>query len=166
MKTLLLIASFLFIPCQDIQKQAESAVVKYIKSNADDVTGFEVVNFGKAEKFMLPFSSTNIGKLYFRLAEIPLAEAKDMHEKIESGDAINSKSNQDYVEENMARAKRYLNRYDSAEAKYKPINYGWKIFAKYRLKNRVGLIKLNEDTFYLDKKLKVVDRDTITVFIN
>ncbi|RYE02379.1 MAG: hypothetical protein EOP50_00115 [Sphingobacteriales bacterium] len=131
----------------DIQADVQKAVIAHIKENADDPRSYENVRFGKVEKFYTIYANTDQFHGGLAIAKSFLEDAK--RERAAGDDAAASRS--------LESAKKFMAILDSGAANYKPTLYGWKVYHKYRLKNDVGLLKLREDTFYLDKKLNVVD---------
>jgi len=129
----------LWIPGSDLQADVQKKVTAYIKDNADDPRGYQIVKFGKVEKFLTNYRMTNE---FAGLVEIGLWY-KDLNDP--------------------QKAFAILDTIAAHEKKFVPQQYGWKIYHKYRLKNSLGLLKLYEDTFFVNKRLSVILRDTISL---
>src|SRR5688572_8319170 len=71
----LVIFSFGFVP-SDLQQQVEAAVKKHIINNADDSSGFQVVQVGKVQKFMTEYYMTDEYKLRIDIAKNAVDLAK------------------------------------------------------------------------------------------
>jgi hypothetical protein len=161
-KIFLFVTVFLF---QDLQKQVEAAVKKHIVNNVDDPAGFEVVEFGKVEKFMTNVQMTPDGKRLWESYKKYIDISTELLKKYDrvSDDEEKAALLQD-SKMNMATAKKLKQQLDAEEAKYKPHQYGWQISVKYRVKDYEGKLRLRETYYYLDKKLKLIDPGTIVVY--
>jgi hypothetical protein len=151
----------------DLQSSAEQKVRKHIIDNASGAGSYQSLSFGKLEKYMLPFNKTNVGQSYLQSARVSLTMAKKGWEELMSpGWSSNKAALAGQVEELEKDVEKYMHQYDSAAKNYRPVQYGWKIFHKYKLKDDESIPQVYEDTFYLNKKLQVIDTDTITVVID
>ena len=153
----LLILSFaaLLFSFADLQTDVQKRVTTYVRENTDDPTGYQIVKFGAVQKFMTSYYMTDEARLYIELAKI----------RKELAVLAKDKGDIDAASKHITDVKNLLDTIAMNAAKYKPYQYGWKIYHKYRMKDYYGQLRMNEDTFFLDKKLKIIDRDTITIIL-
>jgi hypothetical protein len=165
MKFLLLISLLALSTPTDLQTDVQKIVKAYVIYHADDPRSYEAVAFGRVEKFMSTYSMTENANYYAALVNSYLDKLRQDTLDYNSTDDVAKRK---LIVEDMESHMKYVNEFTGELKKgikaFTPRQYGWKIYHKYWLNNGNGNLKLIKDTFYLDKKLTIVDRDTIEHF--
>ncbi|RYZ61455.1 MAG: hypothetical protein EOO14_05005 [Chitinophagaceae bacterium] len=147
MKKLTLIASaaFLFSCSSEPKDKVAESIKDYMNKNLNDAKSYEAVETSKPDSFYYSYFQTSEGQVA----------------KVEISTYVESNANPDDLlyEVFQDEKKKRDSILDIERKSYRW--YGWKVFHKYRAKNKFGAMVLQSDSFYLDKNFNVVNKDTI-----
>lgn len=154
--------SFAFTLQPDVQKKAQQAVSKYLKSMLPDAGMYQPIRWGKVDKVMTTYEMS----AYYKFGVQLLDQKKNQLSEVISFavDATNDEKKSEYTEE-ATKMKAEINKSEKElqdfRIKYKPIQFGWKIYHQFKAPNGRNIITEFGKLYYMDKTFNIVDMDTV-----
>jgi hypothetical protein len=151
-------ASIILFSCsKSLDKQAQSNIAEYLKTNMDDPSSYESIEFGKLDTLHSSFSDTKEG-IKLNMEEDKLKQqSDDLSNKLDLPDLTmkDLKSIDSENEKITNRRKEINNILMDKVLTYKGEVNGYSMTHKFRGKNKLGAIILNEMRFNFDKKMVI-----------
>lgn len=157
---LALSASIILFSCsKSLEKQAESNITEYLKTNMDDPSSYESVEFGKLDTLHTSFSETAEG-IKLNTEDDKLKQQSDnLSNRLDLPNLTMSdlKSIESENEKITKRRKEINSILMDKVLTYKGEVNGYSMSHKFRGKNKLGAIILNDVRFNFDKKMVITN---------
>lgn len=145
---LLVVFSTIIVSCTSPEKKAQKAIKDYLQANLNDAKSYESVEFGKlitdSTEFYAPLYDYAIEESAYKSDSLLYDEFHDNSDKakmLESENQLNEKKKE----------------FEKAKANFKS-ELIYKMSHKYRAKNKLGAVILEENTFIIDKDFNKAER--------
>ena len=150
--------SAIFASCSKTPEQkAQQSVKDYLQKNLNDAKSYESVNFGKVDSVFSSFDESKEG-IELKLKENMLSErVVELSNRIDVAESTSELNK--IIEENKELTQKRKDLVDTIfnkSIKYKGTLCGYKINHKYRAKNKMGAVVLDENCFIMDKNFVVI----------
>ena len=156
-KIILAITLLLVVSCtKSPEDQAKKNITEYLKKNMDDPSSYESVEFGKLDTLHSAFNESKEGiALRNEDAKLEL-KMDDLSKELDTNpQSINRLKQIQVTSDSITKRRREINDVQLKNANYKGDFVGFNMTHKFRGKNKLGAVILNEKRFLLDTKFNV-----------
>jgi hypothetical protein len=155
----LVLIVMVFTACTNNEKKAKKLIKEYLKTSMNDFSSYEPVEFSKLDSTFSYYRDTDEGKKLKGQLKSTMESWQWWSELAQNASSPTaSEVYLKYSKENGIKYDSLQNLDSIAEQSFKPEHIGYAMSHKFRGKNALGAIMLNESGFYFDKDLtKVTD---------